>query len=303
MLARVINLVFGITAPAILCSTLLAQCTGKLDQRSPGVGGILVSDLKISGSKTLSTEQLDRIANAMIGFCFNEDNDELMERLRIEFQNRGYFLVDVRNVDVKVVDPLTTPKPVVLAFEAHEGARFKTGEITFINNHAFSSNQLREGFSIKTGEWFSRKPLGEGLESLRNLYASSGRIDFCAMPDTEVAPGNKMNLRITIDEGPQYRMGKLEVVAPKELAETITAAWELNEGSVFDFDYAEKFLKEHRQLFPNDFQADHIQHARNCRDLTVNVRLPIDSTDSRSQTPFPESGCEPAKHAKPDESQ
>lgn len=88
-------------------------------------------------------------------------------------------------------------------------------------------------------------------------------------------------------------MGKLEVIAPKELAEKIGAQWSLREGSVFDLAYPEKFLQDHRQLFPKSFQADRIQRARNCRDLTVNGRLPIDSMDPRSHTPFTESGCEP----------
>jgi len=259
-------------------------------------------DLKISGTRTLSSEQVRRIASAMVGSCFNEDNDELMERLRSEFQNRGYFQVDVRSLDIKIVDPLLTPKPVVLVFEADEGARFKTGEIAFVNNHAFTSAQLRGEFALKPGEWLSRNSIGQGLERLRMLYAAAGHLDQYSEPDTEFAPNNKINLKITIYEGPQYRMGKLEVVAPNELAEKITAQWELSEGSVFDLTYPEKFLRDHRQLFPKSFQADHIQHARNCRDLTVNVRLPIDRMDPRSHTPFPELGCEPAKYAKPDES-
>ena len=144
MLVR-LNFVFGIAVPAILCGGLLAQCTGKLDQRSVGAAGILVSDLKISGTKTLSSEQVRRLASVIVGHCFNEDNDELKERLRNEFQNRGYFQVEVRNLDVKVIDPLETPKPVVLLFEADEGARFKTGEITFVNNHTFTSAQQPKG--------------------------------------------------------------------------------------------------------------------------------------------------------------
>jgi hypothetical protein len=295
MLVRVLNFVSGIAVSAILCSSLLAQCTGQLDQRSGGAGGILVSDLKISGTKTLSTEQLHRIARAIVGFCFNEDNDELMERLRNEFQNRGYFMVEVKSLDIKVVDPLISPKPVVLEFDAVEGGRYKTGIITFIDNHAFTSSQLRDAFPIKTGQWFERNSIGKGLERLGDLYSTSGHLDYYAEPDIQVAAGNKMNLKVTIHEGSQYRMGKLEVFAPKEVTEKIATQWDLKPGRVFDLSYAQKFVEDHRQLFPPSFQSDHIQHARNCRDLTVDVRIPIDSLDPRSHTPFPESGCETEK--------
>src|SRR5215470_8523116 len=297
-----INFVLGIAVPLILCNSVLAQCMGKLDQRSGGAAGIFISDLKLGGPKTLSSEQVCRIASAMVGHCFNEDYDELKERLRSEFQNRGYFQVEVRNLDVKVVDPLLTPKPVVLLFEADEGARFKTGEITFVDNHAFTSAQLRDGFSLKRGDWFSREKVGSGLVSLVKMYGASGRLDSWSVPDTEVAPGNTIDLEVTVNEGPQYRMGKLEVIAPKELAEKIIAQWDLSERAVFDLTFPEKFVSSHRSLFPSSFQADHIQRARNCRDLTVNVRIPIDSLDPRSHTPFPESGCEKEKESKSNQS-
>ena len=229
----------------------------------------------------------------MVGHCFNEDNDELKERLRNEFQNKGCFQVDVKNLEVKVVDPLVAPKPVLLLFETDEGARFKTGEITFVDNHAFTSAQLREGFTLKRGNWFSRERVAAGLTSLVKLYGASGHLDSWSVPDTEFGSENTINLKVTINEGPQYRMGKLEVIAPKELAETITAQWALSEGSVFDRTYPEKFLQDHRHLFPISFQADHLQLSRDCRDLTVKVRLPIDSLDPRWHTQFTNSGCEP----------
>ena len=179
----------------------------------------------------------------MVGFCFNEDNDELMERLRSEFQNRGYFLVEVRRLDIKVVDPLTSPKPVVLEFDAVEGGRFKTGTIPFIDNHVFASAQLRDAFPIKTGQWFERNSIGEGLERLGDLYRTSGHLDYCAKPNTQVAPGNKMNLKVKIHEGSQYRMGKLEVFAPKEVTEKIATQWDLKPGTVFDLSYPRNLLK------------------------------------------------------------
>src|SRR5215470_8405770 len=296
MFVRMLNFVSGAAVPAILCGSLLAQCTGKLDQRFGDTGGILVSDLRISGTASLSSEQIHRIASTLLGHCFNEDNNELKERLRNEFQNRGYFQVEVQRLDVKVVDPLLTPKPVVLAFAANQGPRYKTGEITFVDNHAFTTAQLRDGFRLKRGDWFSREKIGAGLASLVKLYGASGHLDSWSVPDTEFGSENTNNLKVTINEGPQYRMGKLEVIAPKELAEKITAQWALSEGAVFDRTYPEKFLQDHRHLFPSGFQPDHIELSRDCRDLTANMRLPIDSMDPRSHTPFTDSGCAPPKY-------
>ena len=128
-------------------------------------------------------------------------------------------------------------------------------------------------------------------------------MDSWSIPDTELGPENTIELKVTINEGPQYRMGKLEVIASKDLAEKIQAQWKLSEGSVFDLSYPETFVSSHRQLFPKSSQPDHIQRARNCRDLTVNVRIPIDSLDPRAHAPFLETGCETEKEPKSDASQ
>jgi hypothetical protein len=154
-----------------------------------------------------------------------------------------------------------------------------------------SPAQLRDAFPIKTGQWFDRNNIGKGLERLGHLYATSGHLDYYSVPDTQVALGNKINLKVKIHEGSQYRMGNLEVFAPKELAEKTATQWDLKPGTVFDLSYPEKFVEDHRQLFPPSFQSDHIQRARNCRDFTVDVRIPIDRLDPRSHTPFPESSC------------
>jgi len=191
-------------------SFLPAECVN--DHRSNKNAGILITDFTITGTQTISTTDLARITSDMIGSCFDEDSEEMEERVRASFQDRGYFKVEVKSLRFKPRDPLGVPKPVTLEGEVSEGARYKLAEITFVENHAFSSEILRKQFPLKKGDLFERGKVASGLESLRRIYGTRGFLDYTAIPDTEFASGGTVSLNISFQEGPQYHMGKLDIV-------------------------------------------------------------------------------------------
>jgi hypothetical protein len=82
----------------------------------------------------------------------------------------------------------------------------------------------------------------------------------------------------------QYHMGKLEIFAKKEAADSLRSKWELSEGAVFDRTYLDKYIGSNRSLLPTEFQREHVQVVRDCPDATVDVRLPLDAMDPRSQS-------------------
>jgi len=133
-------------------------------------------------------------------------------------------------------------------------AVFATGDCSRLPN---SAKDFGSGGVIGSTE----KKLGRPWQVLSDCTELPVHLDSWSVPDTEFGSENTINLKVTIHEGPQYRMGKLEVIAPKELAEKITAQWALSDGSVFDRTYPEKFLQDHRHLFPSSLQPNHTELA------------------------------------------
>lgn len=129
-----------------------AQCS--TDHRTDKKAGILLTDLTITGTKAVSTTELAGMTGEMIGNCYNEDLDEVRERLRALFQDAGYFLVEVKNVRLKAGDLLGVPKPTTIEAEVEEGLQYRVGEISFVQNHAFTSEKLRAEFPMKVGDVF-----------------------------------------------------------------------------------------------------------------------------------------------------
>jgi hypothetical protein len=93
-------------------------------------------------------------------------------------------------------------------------------------------------------------------------------------------------------------MGKLEIFTKKELADRLRAEWELPEGAVFDLRYIEKYIDRNRSLLPAEFNQEDVQLVRDCRDSSVEVRLPLDGTDPRSQSLPKDIDCKPAREAR-----
>jgi outer membrane protein assembly factor BamA len=261
-------------------SFLPAECVN--DHRSNKNAGILITDFTITGTQTISTTDLARITSDMIGSCFDEDSEEMEERVRASFQDRGYFKVEVKSLRFKPRDPLGVPKPVTLEGEVSEGARYKLAEITFVENHAFSSEILRKQFPLKKGDLFERGKVASGLESLRRIYGTRGFLDYTAIPDTEFASGGTVSLKISFQEGPQYHMGKLDIVADKEVAARLGAEWKLAEGDVYDHTYIDQFLETNRDSLPLGFSRANVHTIQNCPDAVVEVRLIVDPAEDTS---------------------
>lgn len=159
-----------------LSARTVAQCAK--DFRPDPRGGIVVTDFTITGTTTLGSTELARLAGDFVGSCYKDDAEEMQERLRAGFQDRGYFLVEVKNLSFKPDDPLGILKPVGVEAEVAEGLKFKVENIAFLENHAFSTEQLRQEFPLKKGDLFERSKIATGIRSLVTFYASNGFHDF-----------------------------------------------------------------------------------------------------------------------------
>ncbi len=149
--------------------------------------------------------------------------EEDTERVRGEYQNRGYFKVLVQDPKTEIHDtghtgvhiPLLQKGPgkaVDITMPIEEGDKYKLASITFKNNKAIpNAKALRSLFPIKDGDIFSREKVGKGLENLRKAYGEYGYINFTSVPDTRFDDEKKLiYLDIDVDEGKQFYVRRIE---------------------------------------------------------------------------------------------
>lgn len=277
-------------------SFLVAQCT--TDHRKNKNSGVLIADFTITGSQTISATDLARITNDMTGSCYDEDSEEMEQRLRAAFQDRGYFKVEVKSVRFKPHDPLGVPKPVTLEGDVDEGPQYKLADVSFANNHAFPVSRLRQQFPLKKGALMERGKVASGLESLRKLYGTHGYLDYIAIPEIEFVSNATVNLTVTIEEGPQYHMGKLDIVADKEAAGRLRTEWKLAEGSVYNNRYIDEYLTAARDILPSKFSRADVERAQNCPEASVQIRLIVDPAKDAPHSEPKNIPCEDDKDKK-----
>lgn len=149
--------------------------------------------------------------------------EEDTERVRAEYQNRGYFKANVADAKTNIHDtghtgfhiPLIQSGPgkaVDITMPIEEGDKYRLGKITFKNNKAISNTAaLRSMFPLKDGDVFSREKIAKGLENLRKAYGEYGYINYTGVPGTTFDDEKKLaNLEIDIDEGKQFYVRRIE---------------------------------------------------------------------------------------------
>jgi len=256
---------------------------------------IVAQEVVISGTTTLDTSQLQDIASSLTAVTMRDDEDEVKERIRNAFQERGYFDAEVTNLKIQALDPLASKKPVRIEAEMQEGPRYKFAGFNFTGNQAVSGDELRKMLPLHVGEIFSTGKVRSGLESLREQYVAMGFLDFYVVPSTDRTGSAQLTLTFDITEGKQYRMGAMELEGKSDLVQQLQPRWELKAGEPFDPAYIEKYLSRNSELLPEGFDRGRdIQGVRDCRDRTVNVRIELDP--KRPWTPKPQDKpCEEAK--------
>lgn len=276
---------------ALLPVVVYAQCISKQDYRLEKKGGVAIEQVQLDGTQTVDSTQISEVTANFVGSCFNDNAGEIGERIRDQFQQRGYFKAKVDNVTIKARDPLAIPKPVSVEAKVEEGPLYKLSQLDFVGNRAFTSEQLAGQFPLKIEDPFKTNYVRSGLDTLRTLYGSHGYLDFRAIPMPEPHSDPTVALKISVDEGKQYRMGELEFTGQKDTADLLKTKWSLPAGMPFDAGYLNKFIEENKSVLPEGFsRRDAIRIVRNCREQTVAVIVALGKQIVTSQ-PAVEVGC------------
>jgi|KBSMisStaDraftv2_1062788.scaffolds.fasta_scaffold179572_1 outer membrane protein insertion porin family len=150
--------------------------------------------------------------------------------------HRGYFTGKIDNIDRKVVD-----NHYILTFHVHEGPRYRFGEIKIEGTRKFSKREISELLDLHPGDIADGTKLQDGVyEKLKDAYAERGYVQYNAEFDPEfIEPKDEgadgvVNVGITIDEGPQFSIRRIEFTGVNETeAETLKRNFELGKGDLF----------------------------------------------------------------------
>lgn len=139
-------------------------------------------------------------------------------------------LISSKDDTLKIIVPVT------------EGKVFRVGELKVEGNSIFSEQQILGIVGLKQGEVADGKRLRDAVyEDLKKVYGSQGFVLYDAEFDPEFKEGvgtateGVVDIKITIDEGKQFRLRRLEFVGNTFTRDTVLRReFIVNEGDIYN---------------------------------------------------------------------
>ncbi|WP_255575030.1 outer membrane protein assembly factor BamA [Caldovatus aquaticus] len=167
------------------------------------------------------------------------------------YARRGRFAAQV---EPKIIE--LDQNRVDVVFEIVEGEAALVARINFVGNRAFSDSRLKEIIATREAAWYrpfstadtyDPERLNFDRELLRRYYLRNGYADVQVTGATaELAPDRSgFFITYTIEEGPRYRVGRVDLVSRLRNFDPATVRGEvpIEEGDWYDGDAVERSVQ------------------------------------------------------------
>lgn len=153
------------------------------------------------------------LLSSLKGFSIDRNKiDQDVARLTAYYRTFGFFNARIGREIIESKDS----QWVRVRFVIDEGPRYVVNSVSFIGNQKFDASRLEEMVTLKPVEGtlpaFNSGEMKADVGALRDLYGSEGHVfaDVQVEPRFLDEPG-KLDLVYLIDEGKQFRVGKINV--------------------------------------------------------------------------------------------
>lgn len=225
-----------------------------------------VSEIRFEGNENVKSEELIEDFKQCLG-----ESWEIYEARKYEFIlqkcslrfifSKGYLRAKIRAPRLQLVSD-----SYVVKVEIEEGMRFRFGNLKVQGAKAFTEEKVLEFVGLKTGEIANGKILQDLFyEKLKRIYADKGYILYDAEFEPKFIDPQKagedaiVDLNILIDEGRQFKLGKIEFIGVEtEKAEVLRKLFYLEDGEIYNQSKIEdglKKLNELREFYPIDYDS------------------------------------------------
>ena len=233
----------------------------------PPTQGDIPMNIRITGAATVPPEIKQAIRKEIARTVTDPAQvpNEMLERIRDQFQQYGYFKALVSDPVRKEVWEQGVLKEIDLTVKTDVGDRYRVGDIQFVNQTVFNSATLRTMIPLQRGDVFNVEEMRQGLKALRSSYCERGYVNFTPVPSMDIDEDHLLiNVTFDIDEGSQFRYGTLTLDglepypgAGKKLLE----GWKLHEGQIYSCADNQAFQALRRHQAPSDIVESFFEDA------------------------------------------
>lgn len=213
----------------------------------------VINRIAFEGNRRLKTEQLqNEIESRPRGTFSRATVQSDVQRLYDIYRRTGRYDVEIT--------PKTIAQPngrLDLVFEINEGKKAGVRSINFVGVNAFGRQRLLDVMStaesgifswLKSNDVYDADRLNADQEAIRRLYLRNGYVDMrvlSARADFDRA-ANAFTITIEIEEGPQYRVGSVDVESNIRDVDgaTLRRVVRTQPGAVYNVELVDKSLED-----------------------------------------------------------
>jgi len=209
----------------------------------------ILNRVEFEGNSKVTTKDLEKEAQLKPRMVFTRAKVQSdVQRIIELYRRNGKFAASV--------DPQIVQRPqnrVDLIYSINEGPTTGVSRIIFVGNKAYDDSTLRGQIATEESAWWRILASNDNYdpdrllfdrEQLRRFYVNHGYADFHVVSAVaELTPDHSaFYLTFTVDEGKQYKFGKVEIESRiKELpSQSLRPLVNVSEGSLYDESVVEK---------------------------------------------------------------
>ena len=140
----------------------------------------------------------------------------------------------------------TCKDDVVITLPVNEGIAYSWDKAEWSGNDSYTAQELESALAMKSGELANGLKIDAGVIAVQKVHGKKGYLRARARTETTFDDVNRrVAYRISITEGPQFRMGTLKITGiHDDVILNLKHRWKLREKEVYDDSYLEEFSKK-----------------------------------------------------------
>ena len=203
-----------------------------------------VAQVTFEGNQVVKQNILrEAIAGVGVGSPYTETGflEVLNNAIRPLYEQRGRVRVGFPKVRV---EPATDVEGVHVFVTVDEGESYELGKVEIAGPSPVDPAALLKDGDFKTGDVANFDHVNEGLERIRKAVRHAGYLQVKVTSERKIDDAKKtVGVAVHIEPGPQYVMGKLNLVGLDLIGEAeMLRIWTLKEGKPLNPDYPDFFL-------------------------------------------------------------
>jgi outer membrane protein insertion porin family len=216
-----------------------------------------INRLAFEGNKKIKDEDIRKAMQSKAGGTLSRAlvHDDVVHIAEL-YRQHGYFDVKVEPKTIATKTIAANNDRVSLVFEITEGGKLAVRQVQFAGNSAYAANKLKG--IVKSGEtnllsfWldndgYDADRIDNDADLLRRFYRAHGYAD-ARLRTTASYDADKKGVVVTfsIDEGPQYRIGKVDIVSNVKAVEpaSLRSYLHTQSGEVYDAGAVDKTVDD-----------------------------------------------------------